>query len=72
MFKKGMCFIMTVNLLYNLTRILHFMIVLNTIYHWIRDRLDSMFLKLEKIHTDANSSDMMTKSVPKGKFGIVA
>ncbi|KAH0972829.1 hypothetical protein GBA52_024985 [Prunus armeniaca] len=37
-------------------------------YHWIRDVLESKQLQLEKIHTDDNSSDMMTKSLPKDKY----
>jgi hypothetical protein len=37
-------------------------------YHWIRDMLDSKQLQLEKIHTDDNCSDMMTKSLPKDKY----
>uniref|UniRef100_A0A803MBH5 Retrovirus-related Pol polyprotein from transposon TNT 1-94 n=1 Tax=Chenopodium quinoa TaxID=63459 RepID=A0A803MBH5_CHEQI len=37
-------------------------------YHWIRDVLDAKFLELEKIHTDDNGSDMMTKALPRGKF----
>lgn len=35
-------------------------------YHWIRDVLD--VIELEKIHTDDNGSDMMTKALPRGKF----
>lgn len=34
-------------------------------YHWIRDVLDNKFLELEKIHTDQNGADMMTKILPK-------
>ncbi|PNX76387.1 copia protein [Trifolium pratense] len=37
-------------------------------YHWIRDMLDSKQLQLEKIHTDNNCSDMMTKSLLKDKY----
>ncbi|CAL2259645.1 unnamed protein product [Prunus armeniaca] len=37
-------------------------------YHWIRDVLESKQLQLEKIHTDDNSSNMMTKSLPKDKY----
>ena len=36
-------------------------------YHWIRDVLKVKELLLKKVHTDKNSSDMMTKSLPKGK-----
>ena len=34
--------------------------------------LDSKLLELEKIHTNDNSFDMRTKSLPRGKFKIVA
>lgn len=37
-------------------------------YHWIRDALDAKLLELEKIHTDENGSDMLTKVLPRGKF----
>uniref|UniRef100_A0A803N8D3 Reverse transcriptase Ty1/copia-type domain-containing protein n=1 Tax=Chenopodium quinoa TaxID=63459 RepID=A0A803N8D3_CHEQI len=37
-------------------------------YHWIQDVLDAKFLELEKIHTDDNGSDMMTKALQRGKF----
>lgn len=37
-------------------------------YFWIRDVLDAKLLELEKIHTDDNGSDMMTKALPRGKF----
>ncbi|PHT71831.1 hypothetical protein T459_22616 [Capsicum annuum] len=37
-------------------------------YHWIRDVLDSKLLDLEKIYTNDNGSDMMTKDLPRGKF----
>ncbi|WVZ24581.1 hypothetical protein V8G54_003125 [Vigna mungo] len=36
-------------------------------YHWIREVMDEKKLKIEKIHTDLNWSDMMTKSVPTKK-----
>lgn len=36
-------------------------------YHWIREALDEKRLKIEKIHTDLNWSDMMTKSLPTKK-----
>ena len=39
-------------------------------YHWIRDALDAKLLALEKIHTNDNSADMMTKALPKGKFEV--
>ena len=37
-------------------------------YHLIRDVLDSKLLELEKIHTNDNGSDMMTKALLRGKF----
>ncbi|KAI5342463.1 hypothetical protein L3X38_010338 [Prunus dulcis] len=37
-------------------------------YHWIRDVLESKQLQLEKIHTDDNSLDMMTKSLFKDRY----
>ncbi len=37
-------------------------------YHWIRDVLDSKLLELDKIHTNDNGSDMMTKAFPRGMF----
>ena len=36
-------------------------------YHWIRDVFSSKALQLEKIHTDDNGSDMMTKVLSKDK-----
>jgi hypothetical protein len=33
-------------------------------YHWIRDVLDEKLLQIEKIYTDDNGSDMMTKTLP--------
>ncbi|RDX99951.1 hypothetical protein CR513_16925, partial [Mucuna pruriens] len=37
-------------------------------YHWIRDALDTKMLQLTKVHIDNNGADMMTKTVPRGKF----
>lgn len=37
-------------------------------YHWIREVLDEKLLQLEKVHTDENWSDIMTKVVPTKKF----
>ena len=37
-------------------------------YHWIRDVLEKKLLQLEKIHTDENGSDMLTKTLPREKF----
>ena len=39
-------------------------------YHWIRDALDEKLLQIEKIHTDDNGSDMMTKLLPIQKLEI--
>jgi len=39
-------------------------------YHWIRDALDAKLLELEKVHTDDNGTDMMTKALPRGKFEV--
>ena len=39
-------------------------------YHWIRDTLEQKVLQLEKVHTDDNGSDMMTKALLKGKFEV--
>ena len=39
-------------------------------YHWVRDVLDDKELYLEKVHTDDNGSDMMTKSLLKGKHDV--
>ena len=36
-------------------------------YHWIRDVLDSKLLQLEKVHTDDNISDMLTKTLSRDK-----
>ena len=41
---------------------------INVRYHWISDVLNSRLLELEKIHTNDNGSDMMTKAFPRGKF----
>ncbi|RDX65921.1 hypothetical protein CR513_55373, partial [Mucuna pruriens] len=37
-------------------------------YHWIHDALDAKLLELTKVHTNENSADIMTKTVPRGKF----
>ena len=34
-------------------------------YHWIRDVVSSKLLKLEKIHTDDNGSNMITQDIAK-------
>jgi hypothetical protein len=37
-------------------------------YHWIRDTLNDKLLTLEKIHTDDNDSDMLTKALTREKL----
>lgn len=37
-------------------------------YHWIRDILEEKLLQLDKVHTEKNWSDMMTKVIPTKKF----
>ena len=37
-------------------------------YHWIREVLDDGLLQLEKVHTDDNWSDMLTKTVSVNKL----
>ena len=37
-------------------------------YHWIHDVLESKQLYLEKIHTNENGLDMLTKCLPKQKL----
>ena len=39
-------------------------------YHWIREALDGKLLQLEKVHTDENGADMLTKSLPRDKLEI--
>jgi len=39
-------------------------------YHWIRDVLEKKLLELEKIHTDDNVADMLTKPLAKERHGI--
>jgi hypothetical protein len=39
-------------------------------YHWIRDALDEKLLHIEKIQTNDNGSDMMSKMLPMQKFEI--
>ena len=36
-------------------------------YHWIQDVLKNHSVKIKKIHTNRNSSDMMTKVLTKDK-----
>jgi len=37
-------------------------------YQWIRDAMEMKSFVVEKIHTDNNMSDMMTKPLPREKF----
>ena len=37
-------------------------------YHWIRDVIEEKHLLLDKVHTDENWSDMLTKVIPLKKF----
>jgi hypothetical protein len=39
-------------------------------YHWLRDVIENQQMKLKKIHTDKNPSDMLTKAVPKDKLEL--
>ncbi|KAL5815116.1 hypothetical protein ACOSQ3_023574 [Xanthoceras sorbifolium] len=39
-------------------------------YHWIRDVLENKLLQVEKIHTNDNGADMMTKNLPREKLAI--
>ena len=37
-------------------------------YHWIRDAINDKLFELEKIHTDHNGSDMLTKALSREKL----
>ena len=39
-------------------------------YHWLRDALNDNLFELEKIHTDHNGSDMLTKTLPREKLEV--
>jgi hypothetical protein len=39
-------------------------------YHWIRDMLNSKQMQLEKVHTDDNGADMLTKVVTRAKLDV--
>ncbi|KAJ0797294.1 putative RNA-directed DNA polymerase [Helianthus annuus] len=39
-------------------------------YHWIRDALEDKLFELDKVHTDDNGSDMLTKSLAREKLKI--
>ena len=43
---------------------------INVRYHWMRDALNNNFLEIEKIHTDHNGLDMLTKSLPGEKLRV--
>ena len=37
-------------------------------YHWVRGAIEDKVFEIQKVHTNDNSSDMMTKSLVKSKF----
>nr|GEV20988.1 retrovirus-related Pol polyprotein from transposon TNT 1-94 [Tanacetum cinerariifolium] len=39
-------------------------------YHWIRDSIEDGMLELNKVHTDDNASDMLTKAVAREKLKV--
>ena len=39
-------------------------------YHWLRERVEEGEFTLEKIHTDDNGSDMLTKNLPMDRLKI--
>lgn len=39
-------------------------------YHWIREVMDQQLLKLVKIYTHENPTDMLTKVVPREKLEL--
>lgn len=39
-------------------------------YHWIREVLSSKQMQLEKVHTDDNGADMLTKVVTREKLEV--
>ncbi|CAA0830368.1 cysteine-rich RLK (RECEPTOR-like protein kinase) 8 [Striga hermonthica] len=45
---------------------------INVRYHWLRQAVKEQQFKLEKIHTDGNPTDMMTKVVTGGKLQLCA
>nr|GFC59578.1 hypothetical protein [Tanacetum cinerariifolium] len=42
----------------------------NVRYHWIRDAIEDGMFELNKVHTDDNASDMLTKAVAREKLKI--
>ncbi|PKI76834.1 hypothetical protein CRG98_002820 [Punica granatum] len=43
---------------------------IDTKFHWIRDVLETKLVKLDKVHTDENGTDMMTKPLAKEKLHV--
>jgi len=39
-------------------------------YHWIHDVLNDKFFELEKVHTNDNGTDMISKALPRGEFEV--
>ena len=39
-------------------------------YHWMRDALNDNLFEIEKIDTNHNGSNMLTKSLPKENLGV--
>ena len=39
-------------------------------YHWLRERVEEGEFALEKIHTDDNGSDMLTKNLPLDRLRV--
>ncbi|KAK6128108.1 hypothetical protein DH2020_038139 [Rehmannia glutinosa] len=39
-------------------------------YHWIRDVFNEKFMQLDKVHTDENGVDMLSKSLSRDKFEV--
>ncbi|KAJ4719028.1 Retrovirus-related Pol polyprotein from transposon TNT 1-94 [Melia azedarach] len=39
-------------------------------YHWLRDALNDNMFELEKIHTNHNASDILTKTLPREKLEV--
>lgn len=43
---------------------------INVRYHWLREQVEDGVIQIEKIHTDKNPADMMTKVVPREKLEL--
>ena len=39
-------------------------------YNWLRDVFNNNLFEFEKIHTDHNDSDMLTKTLPREKLEV--